>query len=567
MSLTSQEDASKALKARQIGSGSNFVPTDYITKLPNELLSHIFSYLPIDYPRRGGIYYCCLVSRRFNTIATPLLYHTLSMLYKRSRIDQRVLSRPALGPETRPALGPETRLWSGSIPNGVEDLPYIRPQSLDCVRNIDVHTWDSIGNYQKSTPTEDIVDSLGPIVEVLLQRSKGQISSISLGSSRFLRYIPKSHFPAITRLNYHIHEGDLISSAARLSLLDDNVLPCLRKLKSLIISGIDSNCNNIPIELILRAGSEDSLKSLQLEATGNLWSSDENKLAFALDNHEMLHSPVTPRVLESLSLQEIASLDDVAEAFHRLFCIYNLITFKVVDCPDSSDFVYLNVPQMKNLANLYLKLTEEGLDIGKLLRSMDTPLRSLHLIISLPNWLGWNFVLTDALINHSSTLERLWFEPCLLIKSDQWYNTIDMLQLSQFPVLKYLALRFPQRLDFTLPFTGHFSCLESFHLLNRGGIFLPLDIRGEEGDCRMWFAKWFVSCYNFRVPIAATGHLGVDKLKAISCVKYKYDVHAEPRTVAFLQLPEQPNELSPIEHGIIDVGFYYPEIRDFIESG
>ncbi|KAF3929773.1 hypothetical protein ABW19_dt0205670 [Dactylella cylindrospora] len=50
---------------------------------PVEIIEHIFSYVPVSPPPTGvyGFSSLCLVNRRFNAIATPILYNSITLEY------------------------------------------------------------------------------------------------------------------------------------------------------------------------------------------------------------------------------------------------------------------------------------------------------------------------------------------------------------------------------------------------------------------------------------------------------------------------------------------------------
>ncbi|KAK6514472.1 hypothetical protein TWF281_004672 [Arthrobotrys megalospora] len=586
----SSDNQGDTLDSPELSSSSPPIPESHIYKLPNEVLLKIFALLPSRSRRRGGLHACCLVSKRFNYNATPVLYRHLTLTYK---------------------------VRAGFLPTVIQSFVQVgHNRGLRYVRTLEIRN-DSFEAPQFDRYNRDrLMDNIRFVIEPMFKTlNQDQMKFISLDSLHILPFIPLTWFPKIKELKYGIkwaHSSFLDNPIWEATVVetfkkeatrfcDRPLFPLLQNLNTLAISDIDMHSLGVSFDWVFQAGP--NLKALNLIALNSRYRLGVSKTMDAClaewessketeeneENEEAKEPEIPPRVLDSLKLRKIEFLDRVIVPLKRLVALEELKTLDVHCCLFSNNLLNSELPKMKNLTDLSLSLVDRDTCVSKLLQSLNPCLHTLRLKLGARHF---DKELIPSIATHANTLVKLWLEHQYfndgimeleripdLPTDHEWAgkrphpSLLSFEDVAEFPVLKHLAMTIGPPRSLHLEFYGCLKNLQSVHVLNSPDYInyslasleharLPSNTSAAwfRGHAPLW-AQWFNGRYSTRTQ----EFWDTFPLKVISFKKIYLNSQIIPFG-AYMQRPHQPGQFmfGGTLRDIADVGVYWPEVREFL---
>ncbi|KAK6498095.1 hypothetical protein TWF506_004337 [Arthrobotrys conoides] len=426
---------------------------DISSRFPGELLSEIFSYLPrksLKFAFHNGkeanshllddIKSCCLVNKRFNAIASRILYRNVTL--------------SCFGDD-----GPGPELERSLLRPGHQSIQYIQSITVDIcgsTRPPGSYYWPD----GKFPPQEGTLLRMAKIFNRLVELvGEDRIDSIHLESQEFLMYIS-------TPLRKKVKTFDLCLSYDNETIPTTGQEPTPIFLRSL--QDLEKNKQGLSLETltVYRVGSD-------LANIGPAWEicQQNYKTLKSLDLHGLRAEP-NPQMdcltrilneshqldaLEDLCLRDIAwycfpgagynsGLVKLLEQFTSACGRRNIKTLSLLNCALPYPLNTTWIQGMTSLTNLSIQKTGHLLDLEELLCNLSCGLSSLSLT--------WYQSVSDAIplrkiafTKHSKTLKRLYLDyrtGRLRIKSlpcpNEGNDILDLETISKFPFLEHLAI-------------------------------------------------------------------------------------------------------------------------------
>ncbi|KAK6499034.1 hypothetical protein TWF481_011603 [Arthrobotrys musiformis] len=457
-----------------------------ITDIAIEVLNEILSYIPAFDPSQGDLLACCLVSKFFNSIATPALYR-----------------HPLL--RISPS-GFKEHLVSCLLTKRYNSHRFIRHISIkwDRVHDDSPHTWAILFPPDANRAAIHIaafIESLPP----------GQLQSIHCESMDTLKYLPSAYHPSIRSLECVPREQ--LPSA-----------PFLPSLTSLTLQELKPHLQSTSPDLAICHQYQHQLKSLSLKCRRMRNRRADPQLPSRPTKHFDF------RGLERLSIRDARDLAFTDSSVFRPMSLKSIKKLELIDCHIPPAIL---VPQASNFTNLtdlaiYPKFntvsdTYSGLDISNLLLNLPSLLQSLHWTIFSQK--VSEYPSKNAIRRHSQTLRKLWLESSYPSpdRSERNQNLrgphysdefqfrmlevplkvifeegLDLETLARFPRLEHLALPVePPNSRYS--WISSFPKLRSFYLVNSCKVYCDPSRRSTKRFRQEW-CNWFMSAYDANHP-------------------------------------------------------------------
>ncbi|EPS40121.1 hypothetical protein H072_6064 [Dactylellina haptotyla CBS 200.50] len=537
--------------------------------LPDELLIEILSHLPTPVLFRSGLSASCLVSKRFNAIATPLLYRHLVLTF-----------------------GPTTGFGNKNIEALFQldhsSLKFVRSISIKKTMDLITHTVDSPALERRNRERDNLtresaaVGSMGALLRCLFQRFNN-IDTITFDRCD----------------SYHFLKGD-VEYQERFWFPRPSPDLC-DELENLTIHWIKRHFRNFLPGWKMCALNHRTLKKLSLickhsEGMPNPTRSS-NRLADVLSQYYIQSAPQNlPSVrlsqVEDLTLKYISNLDDATESFKDILAFENIRVLKMTRYVYSLDFMTAVFPAMHSLTKLSVEVFCEDVDFHTILGNLQCRLQFLRIEYS------GNGVVLPSMITfekHHETLKSLWLDfkttsdnadnvdddpdiiklrildiPVVKSAAEQ---TVDLEGLSRFPVLEYLAIpcAVPTTWDAWCPY---FPRLKAFYVLNdygrwsEPGLAQRNDPGSPSADFHPSFVQWFLKSHpahnESKEKFPSKGLPRVIAFRGNHYANWRGHLTYNS-TCAYFRDEEDLSKFNDKHRWLTDIAVWHPDFLEFID--
>ncbi|KAF3927980.1 hypothetical protein ABW20_dc0110044 [Dactylellina cionopaga] len=389
---------------------------DLTTKVPNEVLGHILSFLPktLFNGHPQPLYSCALVSKRFNALATPHLYAHVTL----------------------------TSSSTGFRRSSIDSLTLPQNRGIKFVREITVET-----TPQGAPADEGYVINPRVLVDMQIQLGflflKFADVQVHTDSLAIISSLPQQNVKSVGGSLYRHGTQDL-DNAREFGFLSTS-------LENVTIKDVSATFTNFARAWKFCQSVKKTLKSLRLVGTEILITmhlSDQNMLGKVMQKHmlspiegenENQNQAVLSNV-ESISLEYLVNMDEVIAPFGDMIPVEKLKRVKILNCQRSEGLINSIASQAQRLIDLDIHLEAEGCSRSRELESAllemaanGCLLQSLKVkVVDCLEGadLGVVYIRKQAFEAHKSKLKRLWVEyiinqPCSVPKAKEGEDEED----------------------------------------------------------------------------------------------------------------------------------------------
>ncbi|KAF3213452.1 hypothetical protein TWF679_005269 [Orbilia oligospora] len=546
---------------------------DIISGLPTETLSEILSYLPIKHAF-GDITTCCLVSKTFNSVASRILYHHITL----SGVSH---------------IGPAPELEISLLRPGHQSLQHVRSITVE-IRDPEIYeiVWPDERYFYEDIALLQMAGLLNRLVERV---GEDKIKSIYLGSEELLKYLSVPLKKKIKTLDVFLKAfGDAIKNEPQTYPVDiwsPKSLTAFNQdlsLEALTVYGIGtSSISSIPAWEMCQQNYR-TLKLLNLH--GFMGPSVHGYYPNTIPGNDhlarTLSGPPQLDALESLDFKYIlwdssqepnkspdAFLAELETGVFSACARKNIKTVSFSNC-QSTEVLSLGCARFLNhITNLTIEVSGPLEYLETLLCKLSCGLSSLYIkwdpspetrsqtrraLPDVDPTLG-----KIALVKHSTTLKSLYLNKLsghkFCVKGPVGAEGgLDLETISKFPLLEYLALPLNEP-DLWDSGVLKFPSLKFIHFLEH----LPVRPGTESGNIED-FLRWLSPSHGEASTDIVSKSM---KLKAlVTPSNWSSYGRSTPYLVYFRGLSEPCHFESP-RRGFRELCYWHPDIEEFCMKG